>query len=69
MEELFLPDFWARVSAKQNQGQRKGQAVFNVAADMFPQEVNLLSGSLCDPFYRDANVGEFLTQLVDLLTK
>jgi hypothetical protein len=69
MEDLFLPDFWAIVSGKMRNGQRKGQAVFNTAAEMFPEEVNRLHGTLWDPFYNDKMVGEFLTRLADLLTK
>ena len=68
VEDLFDTSFWLRVVAMQRQGQRKGQAVFNVAADMFPMEVRTVN-SLYDPFYNDSKISEFLVQLVDLLTK
>jgi hypothetical protein len=69
MEDLFSPEFWAIVSSKQREGQRKGQAIFNTAYDMFPQEVRYLDGSLYDPFYDDRKIGEFLERLVDRLTR
>jgi hypothetical protein len=68
MESLFDFVFWTRVAAKQRQGQRKGQAVFNVAADMFPVETREVN-SLYDPFYNDDKISEFLTALVEILTK
>ena len=69
MEDLFSPEFWAIVASKQREGQRKGQAVFNTAADMFPQEVRFLSGTSVDPFYQDGNLRYFLEDLVERLTR
>jgi hypothetical protein len=69
MEDLFLPDFWAVVSGKMRNGQRRGQAIFNTAYEMFPEEVRFLDGSLYDPFYDDRKIPEFLERLADRLTR
>lgn len=69
MEELFSPEFWAVVSSKQREGQRKGQAVFNTAADFFPTESRKLSGTFADPFYHDYRIEAFLTGIVEYLTR
>lgn len=69
MEDLFSPDFWALVSAKQRQGQRYGQAVANTAFYFWPNLSRMLDGSLYDPFYQDSRVPEFLERLADLLTR
>lgn len=66
-EALYGPEFWAVVASKQREGQRKGQAVFNTAADFFPAETRAVN-SLYDPFYRDENVSPFLERLTELLT-
>lgn len=42
---------------------RYGQAIFNIAYDFFPHEVNTLRGTLDDCFYKDDRVEGFLTKL------
>lgn len=68
MEELFSKEFWAIVASKQREGQRKGQAVFNTAYDMFPKEVGEIVSTKWDPFYNDSRVSLFLEGLVTRLT-
>lgn len=69
MEDLFLPEFWEYVRAKQRQGQRRGQAIFNVAYFFWPKEARILCSSPVDPFYQDGNIPYFLEELADLLTR
>ena len=69
MEDLFPPEFWTLVRAKQRQGQRYGQAVANTAFYFWPTHSRMLDGSLYDPFYRDGRVPEFLERLADILTR
>ncbi len=69
MEDLFSPEFWEYVAAKQKQGQRRGQAIFNVAFFFWPIEARKLSGSTVDPFYQNGNVPYFLEELADLITR
>ncbi len=68
MEDLFSPAFWEIVASKQREGQRYGQAVFNTTHEFHQEEARALTGSVCDPFYRDDNVKAFLTKLADMAT-
>lgn len=58
----------ARNMRTQEPDLRRGQAVFNAAAELFPGPTRLLAGTSVDPFYQDSKVPFFLTQLLDLLT-
>ena len=69
MEDLFSPEFWALVSAKQRQEQRYGQAVANTAFYFFPEFTRQLDGSIYDPFYDDNRVPAFLERLADHITR
>lgn len=46
--------------------ERNGQAVFNAAYLVCPREVDSLRGTKYDPFYDDARIDAFLTQLQKL---
>lgn len=67
MVSFYSRYFWARVTDLMERGQRKGQAVFNVAAEMFPVECSQIAGSECDPFYDDEKISDFLSLLSVLL--
>jgi len=69
MEDLFSPEFWALVQSAQNRGQRRGQAIFNIAYEMFPDIVRELNTTQYDPFHRDERISEFLEELVNRLTE
>jgi hypothetical protein len=69
MEDLYSPEFWAIVASKVREGQRKGQAVFNTAAEFHHKEAGELTGTVFDPFYQDAKVSAFLEKLADILTR
>ena len=45
---------------------RLGQAVYNVARDLYPAVVVNLAGSDVDPFYRSERVRAFLVRLSEL---
>lgn len=62
--------FWIGVSYRQEvEGQRFGQAVFNTADYFWPQHVRPLAGSSYDPFYNDSKVLEFLTVVLERITR
>lgn len=42
---------------------RRGQAVFNVAFEFFPERANFLRGSVHDCFHNDDVIDEFLANL------
>lgn len=46
---------------------REGQAIYNAADDLFPEETKLLHGTDVDCFYQDKNVGPFLLALGNLI--
>ena len=48
---------------------RKGQILFNVAYDFFPEEVDKIRGTDIDCFYKDEKQEEFLKELKKLLRK
>jgi hypothetical protein len=57
--------FWAEVNAqrKANPGWRYGQALFNIARDLWPEQANELRAGPSDPFYRDELAAVFLEDL------
>jgi hypothetical protein len=48
---------------------RMGQAYFNYAYEMYPDEVDKLRGTQYDCFYLDERIPEFLGELNKLLLK
>lgn len=42
------------------EGQRRGQYVFNMMAEAFPQVAEPLRGSIVDPFYQNFKIAAFL---------
>jgi hypothetical protein len=69
MEDLFSYDFWKLVESRMREGQRKGQAIVNTAYYFYTDETRKLDGTLWDCFYDDRRIPEFLTRLLDLLTR
>lgn len=65
---LFDPSFWTAVHNRQLQGQRHGQAVFNVAYADWPEVVNSLRSTSYDPFHHDDRVNAFLTVVAERLS-
>jgi hypothetical protein len=62
-EELYSPDFWKSVAKRQQNGERYGQAVFNSAYGLFPDEAGSMVATDPDPFYNDSQVKAFLDEL------
>jgi hypothetical protein len=54
---------------KQNPNWRYGQAVFNAAYELFPNEANDLRATPLDCFYRGENVAIFLETMRRMLNK
>lgn len=50
---------WLARSRRAGTSERLGQAVFNVVAEIFPEEVEKVRGSLVDPFYDDRKIDAF----------
>ncbi|AXQ63468.1 hypothetical protein SEA_COMRADE_235 [Streptomyces phage Comrade] len=69
MNDLFSPIFWKSVANRQANGERYGQAVFNSAYGLFPNEVGEMVATELDPFYDDSRVKLFLAGLTDRLDK
>lgn len=67
--QFFPPLFWQSVARRQMNGERFGQAVFNTAYGMFPDEVGEVVATQWDPFYNDERVNEFLARLENRLKK
>ena len=44
---------------------RKGQTVFNVMMEIYPDKANSLRGSDIDPFYNDDNIDKFIEKCLD----
>ncbi len=65
VNELYSPIFWKSVSNRQNNGERYGQAVFNTAYGLFPNEVGEMVATELDPFYNDGRVKFFLHELTN----
>jgi len=63
VNSLFSPLFWKSVARRQEDGERYGQAVFNSAYGLFPEEVGELVATELDPFYNDGVVKLFLAAL------
>lgn len=61
-ESVDMEQLMANVTAEQKRHPRwrYGQTVWNVAARMYPNTVELLRGSPIDPFHRDDRVPTFL---------
>jgi hypothetical protein len=68
VNNLASPAFWEVVTKRQQNGERYGQAVFNTACVLFPEECGKLNGTELDPFYNDRAVKSFLEALTNLLT-
>lgn len=64
VNELFSAIFWKSVAKRQENGERYGQAVFNSAYGLFPNEVGEIVATELDPFYNDSRVKRFLDGLV-----
>lgn len=62
-EGLYAPDFWKSVKRRQENGERYGQAVFNSAHGLFPNEVGEIVATEWDPYYDDSRVKKFLDGL------
>lgn len=67
--DLMGADFWNEVRQAKLRGQREGQAVFNTACEFYGQYASNLTGTSCDPFYRDENIGAFLEKVVEMATR
>lgn len=48
---------------------RVGQALFNYAYGMYPEEVDKITGTVNDCFYDDSKIDTFLKELNKLLIK
>jgi hypothetical protein len=66
--DLLSPIFWKSVANRQENGERYGQAVFNSAYGLFPNEVGEVVATELDPFYDDSRVKNFLTGLVNRIS-
>ena len=66
--DLFSPIFWKSVKNRQENGERYGQAVFNSAYGLFPNEVGKMVATELDPFYNDSRVKNFLADLTNQLS-
>ena len=62
MKEL-PPEFWIGVKKAQANHQRYGQALFNTAAELWPEKANLIAGTPADCFYTDTLAMDFLRAL------
>ncbi|AXH68919.1 hypothetical protein SEA_SPARKLEGODDESS_240 [Streptomyces phage SparkleGoddess] len=69
VNDLFSPIFWKSVANRQANGERYGQAVFNSAYGLFPNEVGEMVATELDPFYDDSRVKLFLAGLTNRLDK
>lgn len=67
VNDLFSPIFWKSVANRQANGERYGQAVFNSAYGLFPNEVGEIVATELDPFYNDSRVKAFLAGLTNRL--
>ncbi|AZU97287.1 hypothetical protein SEA_FRANCOB_246 [Streptomyces phage Francob] len=65
VNDLFAPIFWKSVATRQANGERYGQAVFNSAYGLFPNEVGEMVATELDPFYNDSAVKHFLAALTN----
>lgn len=63
ISELYGKGFWLSVSMRQKNGERYGQAVFNSAYGLFPDEAGTMVATELDPFHNDTRVKEFLDAL------
>lgn len=68
-DKLLNKEFREAVANRQRNGERYGQAVYNCAYELFPEEVNQLGGSNVDPFYSSGMVRDFIRSLIDLVNK
>lgn len=64
---LFPTDFWTAVHNRQTEGQRFGQAVFNVAYMFYPHIAGPLTATPFDPFHHDEKVNDFLHEVWERL--
>jgi hypothetical protein len=67
IKPVFPPEFWNAVHARQRDGQRHGQAVFNAAYEYYPEAVRSLTATSLDPFYNDSRVYDFLSEVWERL--
>ena len=67
MVNTFIAELRSRVSQKPKDW-RLGQAYFNYAYQMFPEEVDKLRGTDYDCFYSDSKIPIFLKELSELLS-
>lgn len=67
VNELTAPIFWKAVKKRQENGERYGQAVFNITAGLFPEEAGSLVATELDPFYNDGVVKLFIAAITDML--
>ena len=65
VNDLFSPIFWKSVANRQANGERYGQAVFNSAYGLFPNEVGEMVATELDPFYNDGRVKSFIAALAN----
>lgn len=67
INELTAPIFWKAVKKRQKKGERYGQAVFNTAYGLFPDEAGQFVASELDPYHNDNVVKFFLAAVSSLL--
>jgi len=53
----------AEMLRKENPGMRRGQALFNAFAEIFPDKADRIRGTDIDPFYSDKRIGAFLREV------
>lgn len=68
---MTLEDFYSKwtLYMADNPKLRKGQSIFNLMYDLYPQIANKYRATNLDPFYNDENINHFIEKCLTEINK